>query len=97
MALATFGTRDIPVWYIFVQRSVGNEGGYLATRSKFTVISFLSRLMVGVLSSVLEGRCISFSETGQESRMFCIMWVNCHICINIGDFIEAEMVFVGLS
>ena len=53
--------------------------------------------MVGVLSSVLEGRCISFSETGQESRMFCIMWVNCHICIIIGDFIEAEMVFVGLS
>ena len=53
--------------------------------------------MVGVLSSVLEGRCISFSETGQESRMFCIMWVNCHICIIKGDFIVAEMVFVWLS
>ena len=97
MALANFGTRDILVWYIFVPRSFGDEWGYLATRSKFTVISFLSRLMVGVLSSVSESLCISFFETGQESRMFCIMWVNCHICIIIGDFIVAEMVFVWLS
>ena len=43
--------------------------GYFATRSKFPVISFLSRLSVGVLSSVFESRCISVFETGQESRI----------------------------
>ena len=61
------------------------------------VISYLFRLIAGVLSSVFESRCISVLETGQESRILCIRWLHGHIFIIMGDFIAAGKVFVGLS